>query len=461
LGTAVYGQPALKVPSGAVGKNLQGFAAVELSEPAPEVGGLQITITSADPARLLVSNAPDKQGSGSIVLNVRPKFRGSPQFWLQALGDSGEVEFTASAPGYAAGTGKVTLTPSAITIDGPLELAEFSTTPRAWPSKIMFRAARLDESLEVADVQPVRGGLSVEITVSSSDPKVGRLAENPPPLTSMQEASMVDFRPGIAGSTTLEVSAPGFRSSAKKSRVVANVKLPGIGITDDHVIGKDLQIRGVLSLGEQAPESGVSVTLTSNNPESLLISRALNEPGKPSLTVEIPGKGIGSTYYLQALAGSGTATYTATAPNFRSRTATVKFAPSGIVIMLEPAGPPDEAEIERPESAGEKEHVFFAETSQEKPTPLMAFTAFLDPKTRRAADVTVQPLRAGVSASCKLTNSNPRVGKVDSTLTIPAGLEYAQFLFSPLSAGETRITITLPERFTTPSNGTVLRAVVK
>jgi hypothetical protein len=408
-----------------------------------------------------MSKSPDTQESGSVTLAVRPKFRGSPEFWLQALTDSGEVEYTASAPGYASATGKVTLTPSAITIAGPLEIPEFSTTPRAWPSKIMLRAARLDQSLEFVELQPVRGGLTVPITVSNSNPKVGQLVGELPPLTAMHEVSLIDFRPSTGGSTTLEASAPGFRTLPKKSRVVANVKLPGIGITDDHVIGKDLQVRGVLSLGEQAPESGTTVTLTSNDPKKLLLSASLNEPGKPSLKVDIPAKGVGGVYYLQALAGSESATYTASAPDFQSRTATVKFAPSGVVIMLEPAGPPDEAEIERPESAGEKEHVFFAQTSQEKPTPLMAFTAFLDPKTRRAADVTVQPLRAGVSMTCKLTNSDPRVGKVESSLTIPAGLEYAQFPFVPLSAGETRITLTVPDTFTTPSNGTVLRAVVK
>ena len=54
-----------------------------------------------------------------------------------------------------------------------------------------------------------------------------------------------------------------------------------------------------------------------------------------------------------------------------------------------------------------------------------------------SADITVQPLRAGVSAVVKLKSSNPAVGQVESPLTIASGNNRVLSRFTPLSLGET------------------------
>src|SRR4051794_14729097 len=76
------GEFRLAVPDLSVGKNLQASSTVTLLEAAPQEG-LDITLRSSDPARLLLSKTPLEAGSPSIVLHVRAQFRESPEFWLQ------------------------------------------------------------------------------------------------------------------------------------------------------------------------------------------------------------------------------------------------------------------------------------------------------------------------------------------------------------------------------------------
>ena len=47
----------------------------------------ELTLTSSDPSKLLLSRTPDVPGTPSIKLTVRPRFRESQDFWLHALGD--------------------------------------------------------------------------------------------------------------------------------------------------------------------------------------------------------------------------------------------------------------------------------------------------------------------------------------------------------------------------------------
>jgi len=63
---------------------------------------------------------------------------------------------------------------------------------------------------------------------------------------------------------------------------------------------------------------------------------------------------------------------------------------------------------------------------------LLVFTVQLDPVTNRSADLTVQPLRAGVMLTAVLRNSNPGVGTVkEQSLTIRGGSHTAFTEFIP------------------------------
>jgi hypothetical protein len=92
---------------------------------------------------------------------------------------------------------------------------------------------------------------------------------------------------------------------------------------------------------------------------------------------------------------------------------------------------------------------------------LLVWTVQLDPATLRSDDVTVQPLRAGMSLTVGLNSSDPAVGTIDSPVTIAAGAEHGTTTFTPVGRGSTKISVVTPEGFTTSSNSTAVSAVVR
>jgi hypothetical protein len=457
--SSVFGATGIAAPDVAVGYKLQMSATLVLDQPAPD-DGLDIVLQSSDPVRLLISKRPDQRGAASVTIRVRKGYRESPEFWLQALGGEGAVKYTASAQGLS-GAGTVTLAPSGIAILGPYRIPKFPTTPRAEPSQINIFSARLDSSLQFAEEQTVAGGSSVKVELINSNPSAGTITTPSLEIGGGFSSASTEFRPAGEGETTLSARVPpGFSAPAKFATVTASVNRPGLAASDHLVIGQNLQVSGVLSLGELASTAGVSVKLVSDDPSKLLLSNSETAIGSKSITIEFPPGGGSLRYYLQALDKSGTVTYTATASGYRSRTAEITLAPSGIVITPWAQGPPDEAHVLR-KVAPESNYKFFAELSKPVPTHIVAWTAYLDPVTLRSADITVQPLRAGLSLTIPLTNSNPAVGSVVSQLIIPGGSDHAIAEFKAIGAGETEISVTTPKDFTRSDNSTTVTAIVR
>src|SRR5437667_12834180 len=117
----LLGESPLVAPSATVGRNLEAPAKIKLEEPAPDEG-LEITLRSADPNLLRISPTANKLGSASLVTKARPGNSESPEFWLQAMGSSGKVSYTAEAAARSTGSGTVTLAPSGILFRGPYRL---------------------------------------------------------------------------------------------------------------------------------------------------------------------------------------------------------------------------------------------------------------------------------------------------------------------------------------------------
>ena len=450
--------PSLTLAPATVGNRLQQSASVKLGEQAPD-DGVQITLRSSDPARLRFSKAEDQPGSESITILVRQGYRESREFWLQALDSSGTVTYSAEAPGYEKGTATVTLAPSAIVISGPFKAPKFVTTTGAAPAKISLFAACLDSSMKIVAEQAVSS--TVELTVLNSDRKVGHIAEHAT-IPAGRSAVVLAFQPASEGETTVALgSLQGFAKAADMSSVIASVKKPGLALSDQLVIGQNLQVAGVLSLGEFSPAGGLTVTLTSEDKSKLLLSKSADEVGSGSITLTIPENQTNGRYFLQALGRSGNLTYTASAPGYRSRTAEVTLAPSGVIITPASQGPPDEAHVLRKE-APDAVHRFSVDLAKAKaPEQLVLWTAQLDPVTHRSADITVQPLRAGVSLNVHLTNSNAAVGQLQQDLKIPAGSDHAVVEFKALSIGSTEITVETPKDFTTSANAVTVIGYVR
>jgi len=449
----------LSAPSAVVGNKLETFASVVLSEAAPEAG-LDVTLRSDDPSKLLISGSPDHAGAAVLVLHMRKGARESPEFWLQGLSNAGNIGYSANAPGFKTGMGSVSLKPSAIVVVGPLKAPRFPTTIRGEPISIRLMAARLEDSLDFAEEQAVAGGVTVEPELKNSTPSVGAIVSSPPPITGGTSSQIVQFQPAAEGETTLStVLGNGFSIPKQFASVTMVVRKPGLAISEQLYLGKDLQIAGVLSLGEAAPASGLRVTLTSDDPKRLLLSRSATEIGANAIVLEIPPGGASGQYYLQGIADAGAVSYTASAEGFQARTGTVVLAPSGILLTPESQGPPDEAHVLRKE-APDGTHRFSASLAHPVATSLIAWTAQLDPVTHRGADITVQPLRAGLNLSISLTNSNPAVAEVASTVAIKGGFDHGSVVIAPLGTGSAEIEAGTPMNFVHPANSTKVVAVV-
>ncbi|MDQ6705374.1 MAG: hypothetical protein M3Z85_05350 [Acidobacteriota bacterium] len=444
----------------AVGQNLQTTATVALSEAAPKEG-VAVTVKSGDSSRFLLSKSEERSGSAEIVLQIPGGGIKSQEFYVQGLVADGAAMYTATAPGYGSKTANVTLAPSAILISGPSRLAtSIATTPRRWGTKIMVYSAQVDRSGKFVEVQPVRGGFSAKVAIESSSPSCGAVTPASFTIASGMASEAGQFVPAALGETTLSVAAPaGFGKATQFHELKVTVALPGMAIAGQISLGHNLQVGGNVQLGSPAPPGGLQVTLTSGDPGRLLLSAAPNNAGTKTITLHLPEGGMSVMYYLQGIADSGTVSHTALAAGYRDGAGVIRLTPSGVLIAG-PTGPPDEAEVLRP-NAPRGPSGLFSSLGARRPTPISIYTAHLDPVTHRCADITVQPLRAGLSLKVVLKNSNPAIGTVGESVTIAGGTEQGGTEFNPLSLGTTEISLLTPEGYTTPTNATSLTAVVR
>ncbi|HVW85911.1 MAG TPA: hypothetical protein VHB50_14575, partial [Bryobacteraceae bacterium] len=328
-------------------------------------------------------------------------------------------------------------------------------------TRVSLYAARLDAAGKNPVEQYVAGGYPVPVEVISSRAEVGRVVDSPLVLPPGRSSVILQFRPAGEGETVLSLKVPDrFSTPEQYASLGASVRKPGIALSDQLVIGENLELGGVLSIGEIAPHGGIKVTLTSEDPGALLLSKSESLVGTKSVDVTIPEGETSGRYYVQALGHSGTVSYSATAPGFRSRTAIVTLAPSGVVLTPASQGPPDEAQVLRIE-APDGVHRFYANLSKPQPMHLVAWTAQLDPVTHRCADITVQPLRGGLTLQVELKNANPEIGALVSAVTIPSGSDHAIAEFKPLHVGTAEISIVTPEKFTRSANATTVIGYVR
>lgn len=424
-----------------VGQNLETLLNVRLNSPAP-AAGLAITITSSDPAKVRFSTTAEDLGQGTLTLNLEGGRTVTPDFYVQGLAASGAVSYSATAAGYGSASATITLAPSGFVLFGPFGPgANFFTTSGAGNTPLTINSALLNADLTFNQIQQVRGGLTVQVPVNSSIPSVGSITVSPLVFTGGEASGTTQFDPASDGNTTISIGVPtGFSTPAQYQSLVASVNTPGLSITDDTPIGKNLQSGGTLLLGQPAPVGGVVVTLTSLSGQ-LRLSTTETGAGSSSITLTIPSGENNAQYFLQSLGDTGTASYTASASGYQTKTASVPLYPSGVVITGPfGLGNPLLASL----SGG--------------PRVVTLFTAILNPGSR--AYLANQPLAGGLSLSVALNNSNPAVGTVTTPVAITGGSESGTAQFTPLSVGTTNISVVTPTGYSTPSQFTTLEARV-
>jgi hypothetical protein len=425
------------LPTGlTVGRNLQIPAVIGLQGAAPS-GGLQVTVTSADPTRLRFSSSPVAAGSASLVLDLPGGARGTPEFYVQALASSGSVSYTVQAPGFGSETGTVTLTPSAILftnafggVPNPILAAAGGDS-----APVQIYSARVDTAGNWVATQAVSGGLSVTVTVTNiGNAAVGSV--NPAQVTIPGGSinTTAQFQPGSQGNTTLQLSVPsGFSTPATAYRQL------GVSVTTSRIllntvesVGKDLQAEGSVILNQPAPAGGLVVTLTSNSPQ-LRLSSSATSAGSSTMQITIPAGNTEAAYYVQSLGSSGTASYTAKATGYLDGTATINLTPSGVVVSDDIMLP-------------------FVTVANNGTATVLVMMARLHPVT--SAYVEAQPLRGGLDLNVTLSTGNTGIATVTGPVVINGGaaIGATTATLTGKGAGSTTLTATQPPGFVASAN---------
>jgi hypothetical protein len=240
--SAIVKLPGIGITDGAtVGQNLQITGVVSLGALARD-GGVQVTLASDDPRRLLVSQTATANGSSAITITI-PEGRNNASYYLHSLGSSGMATYTATAPGYSRRIGTVSLAPSGVVVVGPLTLPEgqllrsdaaggarqhgFVTSLRAGsPTPLSVYTVQLDPtSHRSADIsiQALRPGMSVTVNLKSTNSSVGTVV-SPVTIEAGSDHGATAFTPLAAGSTVISLLTPeGFVESRNDTTLKAIV----------------------------------------------------------------------------------------------------------------------------------------------------------------------------------------------------------------------------------------------
>jgi hypothetical protein len=205
-----------------IGQNLQGSTSLVLGEGAKREP-IKVTLTSADPSKLLLSATATGAGAASIVLTIAPGGN-SASYYMQALAGSGKVNYTATADGFVSGTATVDLVPSGIVIVSPDNMpVNTSVGARKTPLRLVI--VQLDPNTHKFLVKaPLAAGHTLTIDLANTNPAAGTVPASVT-IGSNGDTAIAEFTPVAPGSTTISVSTPvGFTAPSQYGSVPVTVK---------------------------------------------------------------------------------------------------------------------------------------------------------------------------------------------------------------------------------------------
>src|SRR5581483_10083193 len=254
--SATVNPAGLIVADDTVGNNLETQETVNFQGVAP--AGTQVLVTSNSP-QLKLSTTATGVGANSIAITLSTAASHTPPFFVYGFSNSGTATYTASANGFTAGIGTITMVPSGVVISGPSNIGAggFQTSTISGTTKITVYTAQLDGSGNYLNTQALAGGLNVTVNLSNSNSSVGSLASSSLPITPGTDRTSTTFTPLNVGSTTITAGVPsGFSTPvAADQSVTATVSLPGLTVFNSS-IGQFLENGSTITLAVQPPQAG-------------------------------------------------------------------------------------------------------------------------------------------------------------------------------------------------------------
>ena len=382
--------------------------------------GVTVTYTSGDPARLLIAANGSNPGSASLsTTNL---------VYLQALDTSGSVPLNITVTGFPAFSVSVPLTAPVLAVSGNLVTA---------PSLKIGQQSSLTLRFVYGFPNP---GTAPAVTVQSSDPSVLLVPTTSSVLGPGLPAASFQVRALKAGTATLTFGSS-IGATVATAPLIVTVTHQSLGLQNLE-LGKNLMTSMTLAWPPELPVTE-NVTITTSNPNLVLLSTSLSVPPQPRLTVNA-SKGL-PTIYLTGLSDSGSAVITARpagspgvdpprlqrSPGLGMSSATVTLVPSGIGWF----------------NSSVSTNLYAATAS----ASLVGFA--LDPVTR--VPIAEQLFAPGVTASIAVQTDHPEIAAPPASplvLPAPAGRSGIAVSVRNVGPGTATLTFTQPPGFTQPAS---------
>ena len=440
--------PAITMTPSTVAAGLQEFASGSLGASAH--GGTTLTLTSSDAQVLLVSPDAITPGQRSIQIAI-PNGTSSYAFYVQGVeGTTGSATVTATASSFTSGNATMTVVQPGVMLVG---LAQTVTTLSPNDDFYAYVGAPAGNSVNVQNVRA--GGSPITVTFTSDASAVALLRDASGAASASVTATVpvgfyytpttlaaggVTHDPQTAGSATITASAPNHVTQpAGAQTVTVSAPVITVGAT---TVGSGLQESSSVNLGATA-HGGVTVTLTSSDPTTALVSPDASTAGQASVQVRIPDGTSSFGFYVQGVEGAtGSVTVTATAQGFINGTNTISVEQPGIMLVG----------LVSTTTASAADDDFYAYVG-----------------VRAGAGVSAQNVRAGGSqVVVTATSSNPTTARLVTSgqagasiiSVIAPGFYYTPFgaaagglSLDPLAQGDTNVSVTAPG-FITQQAGT-------
>ncbi|MEN6521880.1 MAG: hypothetical protein ABFD46_12110 [Armatimonadota bacterium] len=210
--------PAITTYDVCVGRDLQTSTSFYLQTAPPQPVDVTVTVGSSSVAT--VTTDPLVEGSSSVIFSSVGNTN-SKQFYVQGRG-LGTTTLTISVPGYSPVEKTITVNPSGFVIYSP---GSFTTNVGAVSSSLDIRPARLDPSnFTYSAAQQLRGGLTVNVEVVSSNTSIGVITISPLTFDSNGNSAVTKFTPLVAGTCTVSVVPPeGFSTPTTRREIDVTV----------------------------------------------------------------------------------------------------------------------------------------------------------------------------------------------------------------------------------------------
>ena len=411
----------ISISNTTVGENLQDPITITFSPPLPTA--TTVNIVSSNP-NLVILGTAGVTGTGAVSASLSAGTE-SISLYAQALGNTGQVTITASAPSYSNGTGMVTLAKAGFVIAGSAGIGgAFSTYVGLTPPLTVY-VARLDAAGLFFATGQIRGGYAVSVPIASTVTTVGNVSLPSVVFSGGVTSTTLQFiattlKANVGVTNVVVGPVSGFSQPSAGHLLVVTVLDNGLVAPSGTAIGQNLQKN--LSVGRNGSTStSAVVTIHSADSSKLVFSTA--PTGATSDTIQVTigeGQSYSPDFYAHVFGNSGTAAYSLSSPAYGSLDTSLAMAPSGLVIGT-PGG--DNAD--------------FTMAVGPPNATLTVKTAMLS----GGVPVEFQAVAKGVSIPVTVASDNTAIGVVTlSPIAIASGSYGASTEFQSLSIGTAHIT---------------------